>query len=150
MINIAAIQFPVFNPYLLSTCEIYLSGCSKKCLNCHNVELQSYLFGEQLNIEKLIIYLKEREKFFSIISITGGEPLDQNASDFWLLIDSLKQNFPNKQYWLFTSYIKEDIVSKFILESFDYIKVGEYKEELKQEGFPASSNQKLLKKGIDY
>ena len=54
---------------------------------------------------------------------------------------------PKKEYWLFTRY--EDLPC-WVLEFFDVIKIGEYKQDLKVDGFPASSNQKILKRGRDY
>jgi len=149
MIKIAKIQFPVFNPYIKSTIEIYVSGCNRKCFNCHNSELQNFDYGEELNIKKLIRYLKERETFFDIISIVGGDLLEQNDLEAFLFIEKLQDYFKDKEFWLFTGSNIEQC-SLWVLNCFDKIKVGSYKEELKQEGFPASSNQKLLIKGIDY
>jgi len=158
--NIASIQWPTFNPYGKATVELYVSGCNRRCKNCHNPELQNYNYGESINFENLINYLKDREKLFSIISITGGDLLEQKESEAEELILKLKENFPHKEYWLFTGATFEefvdieeqtgDILFVWIKKYFDYIKVGPYKEELKQEGFPSSSNQKLLKKGKDY
>jgi len=143
------LQFPVFNPYNLSTCEIYTVGCTRKCLNCHNPELQSYEVGEELNIEKLIDYLKEREELFSIISITGGDLLCQDMIEAMYLSSTLKLCFPNKELWLFTGAELSECPdwTKILFTS---IKTGLYIENEKQEGFPASKNQKLNKKGVDY
>jgi hypothetical protein len=51
--------------------------------------------------------------------------------------------------WLFTGSEKEKI-PLWGFEYFDRIKVGSYKEELKQDGFPSSSNQRMLVKRKDY
>ena len=147
------IQFPVFNPYIKSTCEIYISGCTRKCKECHNPELWDFNYGEELNIEELIKYLKDREDLFDIISITGGDLLEQNINEAADFIQKLNEIFKYKQFWLFTGYeLKNLQQDKFdwVFIFFDYIKIGCYQKELKQEGFPASSNQKLLIKGKDY
>jgi anaerobic ribonucleoside-triphosphate reductase activating protein len=132
--HIAAIQWPVFSPYLKSTVEIYVSGCNRNCKGCHNPELQNFEYGEELDIEKLVNYLKEREEFFSIISITGGDLLEQNPTEAFNFIKELKINFPTKIFYLFTGDEKEKCLG-WVLDYFDYIKVGCYDEKLKQEGF---------------
>lgn len=148
--NIASIQFPVFAPYESSTVEIYVSGCKGKCDECHNPELWDYGYGEQLS-KKHTDYLKERKDLFENISILGGDLLDQDQHDAIHLIEFLTVNF-DKKLWLFTGYNKDEVFLYFdwVFEIFDYIKVGRYKPELKTDGFPASSNQRLLTKGKDY
>jgi len=143
------LQFPVFSPYEKATCEIYVSGCKANCYNCHNPELQSFEIGEELNIEKLINYLEERKELFKVISITGGDLYWQNEIEAMRLCSTLKLCFPEKEFWLFTGaeFIQ---LSNWYIKIFNYIKTGRYREEFKQTGFPASSNQKLLKKGVDY
>jgi hypothetical protein len=148
-VNIAGVIFPVFNPYQKATVEIYISGCYMKCPSCHNKELQDFKYGEKLNKEKLISYLIEREDLFSIVSITGGELLDQNkeeakAISYWII-----HALPGKKFWLFTGKEKQDIPD-WVFEYFDVVKIGCYREEEKQEGFPASKNQKVLIKGKDF
>ena len=146
--KIANIQFPVFVPYNKSALEIYISGCKRHCKNCCNPELQNFKIGENFSKNHLD-YIKERKSFFDVIAILGGDLLDQNehfACKFSLQLSIL---FENKELWLFTGHNKEEIPD-WVWEIFDYVKIGEYKEELKQDGFPASFNQKLLKKGRDY
>ena len=147
--NIAEVMYPVFNPYNRAACEIYVSGCSRKCKECHNPELQNYYFGEELNIVELVGKLKESERLFDIISITGGDLLCQREGEAKMFTDQLRINFPLKEYWLFTGANRPEL-SNWAYYSFDYIKIGPYDCTLKREGFPSSSNQKLLKKGVDY
>lgn len=146
--NIADVQFPVFNPYKKATVEIYLSGCTIKCDGCQNIELQSFNYGKKLDVVHLLTELKEYEKYISYISILGGEPLDQSEHDFVHLCSQLSIAL-NKPMWLFTGKEKNQI-PEYCYDLFDYIKYGKYEESLKQEGFPASSNQKLIKRGVDY
>jgi anaerobic ribonucleoside-triphosphate reductase activating protein len=152
--NLGGIQFPVFSPYGKPTIEIYISGCGRYCNGCHNPELQNFDYGTLLNTDWLIKYLKEREELFDIISFTGGDLLENAERVFdgflneWL-IKLLQIAFPNKEFWLFTGATQEEL-PQWTKELFDYIKVGRYDETLKHDGFPASSNQKLLKKGLDF
>jgi anaerobic ribonucleoside-triphosphate reductase activating protein len=147
--NLGGVQFPVFKPYEKATFEVYISGCNKKCLGCHNPELQDFNFGAVLEISKLIDFMLERKELFSIISMVGGELLDQNEDEIKVFIYAIKKNFPNKEFWMFTGKSKEE-VPDWALQYFDRIKVGHFEAKLKQEGFPASKNQRLLVKGMDY
>ena len=141
--------FPAFNPYNKPTYEIHISGCNRKCKGCHNYNLQDFTFGEELNLNEYIKKLKKRVKFYDVIAILGGDLLQQDfveARDFAI---QLRTAFRKKELWLFTGE-EIHLVPKWAKEVFDYIKTGPYMERKAQEGFPASSNQKLLKKGKDY
>lgn len=146
--KIASIQFPAFNPYNKSTIEIYFSGCLNNCKNCHNPELHNFEIGEIATLEH-INYIIKRKNLFDVVAFLGGEPLNQNDNEFYEVVNCLKSNLQDKEFWLFTGKEIED-VPIWCKSIFDYIKVGRYIEELKQEGFPASKNQRLLKKGKDY
>lgn len=146
--NIARIQFPVFNPYNKPSVEIYCSGCVGRCDGCHNRQLWDFKVGRPFSYSDLW-YMRERQDLFEVIGLLGGEPLDQNNIEFKAIINLLKCTFPSKEFWLFTRY-EMDEVPDWCKIAFDYIKVGKYMQELYQDGFPASSNQKLLKKVVHY
>ena len=142
--------FPAFNPYNKSTYEIHISGCKNNCKGCHNKEMQDFEYGEELDIDKYIKKLKKRTKLYDAICVMGGDLLSQDFDEASHFTYALRLNFRRKELWLFTGVKGIHLVPKWAKECFDYIKVGPYIENLKQEGFPASSNQKLLKKGKDY
>lgn len=141
--------FPAFKPYDKPTYEIHISGCKNNCKGCHNKVLQDFDYGEDLDVVKYFTKLKERTKFYEAICIMGGDLLDQDIIEMMDFCKLLQVSFSDKELWLFTGKQIQEIPEE-LLEIFDYIKVGEYKEELQQEGFPSSKNQKLLKKGVDY
>lgn len=118
------------------------------CHNCHNPQLQDFNLGNPFSDEDLD-YLKERKDFFDIISFMGGDLMCQDQEEAKKLVTLLKNNFPDKQFWLFTGFEINEL-PEWYKGAFDYIKTGAYVEELRQEGFPTSSNQKLLVKGKDY
>lgn len=148
--NLAALQWPCFVPYQEATVEIYLSGCKgRNCKGCHNPELRDFNFGKKLDYEEVLKYLEQRVDLFKIISITGGDPLLQDLDELHKFIAFLTTHFPLKLFWLFTGAEFEE-VPEWCKKSFAVIKTGIYNVNEKQEGFPASKNQKVWRKGKDY
>jgi anaerobic ribonucleoside-triphosphate reductase activating protein len=145
--NIAGTQL-AFNPYNKACYEIYISGCNQRCKNCQSPQLWDFNNGVEItdNFFKNIV---AKQEFYDVISILGGDLLSQDEHEaFWFVL-RLRTLFTIKKMWLFTGKDKEEVPS-WCFEFFDYIKVGRYDENLKKEGFPASSNQRLLKKGLEY
>jgi len=144
--RIADFQFPVFKPYNSPTLEIYVSGCTRNCVNCCNPELQDYSYGSPLDLDELRCRLIERKGLFKTLSVVGGDLLCQDLEDALKLALMLRNTLPTHELWLFTG--EEDInkIPKWCFEIFDVIKYGLYDVNLKQEGFPASSNQHVWRK----
>lgn len=151
MMNIAATQFSLQT----KSFEIYLSGCNRHCLNCHNPELQNFDIGENY-YSKLDDILGKIHEFSCIIEniwILGGEPLDQDIEELNNLLIILRRT--NKKIWLFTGYEFLD-VSTLTIKLIDFLKTGEYDEiKLVDDNIQykiklPSSNQKIWVKGKDY
>lgn len=147
--------------YTLSTksFEIYVAGCGGQphCINCHNPETWDFNQGTEWNNEYYLSIVKPKViEFSSIIDrvmIFGGEPLDQKHSELLTMLYDLKEL--NKDIWLFTRYLFEDIPEE-IINCCDYIKCGRYIQELETEdniqyGIKLSTiNQYIYKNGTDY
>lgn len=140
--NIAGTQYNI-NHFAF---EIYLSGCNNDCKNCHNPTYKCFSYGEVINYDKLKTRINKFDDIIKNIWVLGGEPFDQNESeliDFFSFISNT-----NKRIWVFTKYYKiKPIFKPFI----NYLKVGEYNEELKVKNYYcygvklATSNQTILK-----
>jgi anaerobic ribonucleoside-triphosphate reductase activating protein len=147
--HIGGIQFPVFKPYKKAAYEIYVSGCKRNCHDCHNPELQNFNFGEKLDLNKLIIDIKKVKNLVEIISITGGDLLCNDPIKSEKLAGNIRVNFTDKELWLFTGANKKECPD-WVWKLFDVVKLGHYDHKTRTGGFPASKNQKILKKGRDY
>lgn len=134
--------------------ELYVSGCAHHpCKGCHNPETWDFEQGNLYSPE-LFSELKRKAKSFKRIiknvMIFGGEPLDSELES--MLKDLSKLGLP---IWLFTHYDLNEAPSH-VKQYCEYIKCGEYKEELatddnEQYGIKlATSNQNIYKRGIDY
>lgn len=137
--------------------EISVCGCHFHCKNCQNPELQDFNNGEELTNNLLNNIIEDIRKYYNKglidnIDIIGGEPLDQNRSEFIAFLEIIKEKFPKLGIWIYTGYEIEDIPDR-ILELSDYIKCGRYIEELRNEnGFKSkygpsliTSNQYIIK-----
>lgn len=132
--------------------NIYLSGCHGHCEGCHSDHTWDFNGGSKLNNNDLVAFIKEQKDFtFDNICILGGEPLDQPLDELAILLQRLKEEFPSKPLWLYTSFRFMQVPSE-IKESIDYLKTGKYlmKRPAAKEQygvFLASNNQVIHKLG---
>lgn len=149
--NIASTQYSLNT----ESFEIYVSGCYGNCKGCFNPILKDFSIGSPLVLQlpSIIEKIKENDLVIKKIWILGGEPLDQSTDELVELLNALK--FLNKELWVYTRHSLESVDNR-IKELCDYIKCGEYREDLRTEdniqyGIKiASSNQKINKKGLDF
>lgn len=152
--NILATQYTLATKSL----EIYVAGCSGNphCTNCHNPESWDFNAGNPIDQKFYDAFSTKVKDFNSLIDnimIFGGEPNDNNLLELEQLLIWLRQF--NKPIWLFTRYERENL-PPFEFELCDYIKCGRYIPELTVEdnlqyGIKlATSNQYIIKKGVDY
>ncbi len=117
--------------------EVYFQGCSKRCVGCHNPELQGY-GGLEYDTEIIFINIKVAKLYDSLIFL-GGEPLEQMEAVRELMNNSGLYNI------LYTGWEYEEIPGD-IRQVMDMIISGPYIEELATNDFPASANQKVTYK----
>jgi anaerobic ribonucleoside-triphosphate reductase activating protein len=120
----------------LSFC-IYFQGCSKRCKGCHNLELQPFCGGVEMNTEELIQKIERGITWYDAVAFLGGEPLMQIEAlkELMLKVKSL-----GLERWIYTGYKLHEIPLE-ILNLASVVVSGEYREDLRRGGFPASSNQ---------
>ena len=151
--RLGGIVWDSVNAYEGMAVEIYVSGCTHRCHGCHNPEMQSFKYGTLLDdksFTSLCDSLRGMEGWFDIISILGGDLLCQPVEEAEKFISDLKKEFPTYQFILFTGSEKDEIPD-WCYRLFDSIKYGKFIENLRCYGKPyGSSNQGILKKGIDY
>ena len=92
------------------------------------------------------------------LTLSGGHPLDpHNAPKVLEIVKRVKMVFPNKDIWIYSGYVWEDIIKdntlKEILECTDVLVDGAYVDELRDISlaFRGSSNQRIIdvKKTLD-
>ncbi len=75
----------------IGTPEVFVrfQGCSVKCKWCDTSEAIKFGVGKQMTVEQIISEIKKHES--KKVSLTGGEPLDQNRVELLQLIKELKK-----------------------------------------------------------
>ena len=125
-----------------------ISGCPYKCKGCHSTYLWEYK-GNYLSKDIDSIF-NEYLGMFSCVCFMGG---DTNLIELKELLKLCKSKGVKTCIYSGTDDIS---IFKDCMKYLDYIKYGSYKEELKCDNNIfygvklATSNQKMLKKGIDY
>lgn len=94
--------------------SLYVSGCPHKCKGCFNPETWDYNAGKpftEKEVQKIIDSLKP--EYISGLSLLGGEPLaEQNRKEIALLVQKVKELFPDKTIWCWTGFLYEDLLSE--------------------------------------
>ena len=92
--------------------SIFFSGCHFHCKGCFNSEAWNFNSGKPFTREVYEQKIKPTiTKHISGISILGGEPLHiKNIKNTCLLINWFKEDFPNKNIWLWTGYTLEELI----------------------------------------
>jgi anaerobic ribonucleoside-triphosphate reductase activating protein len=114
--------------------DIFTIGCNGCCHNCCNPEIKNWdIDGLSVNqaILKLKNLCKDFDKTIDRFIIVGGDPCDaelMTKGQVSLFIDKIK-SFSKKPIYLFTRHKLEDIPLS-LKDKCDYIKTGEYIEEL--------------------
>lgn len=136
--------------------SLFVTGCTHKCFNCFNKELQSFNSGELwTDTETKLIIDHLSDNHVAGLSILGGEPM-QNAEGLISMIREVKQH-TDKNIWLWSGYEYEDIISDKqrlnLLREVDVLIEGKFIDRLKDITlkFRGSSNQRVIdvKKSLD-
>lgn len=124
---------------------IWFGGCSMGCKGCHNPELQPANKGETYDTKTILFAICNEctKQDLDTVVLLGGEPLEQEFEDLSLLVNKLRTY--GYKVWLYTGWEFEDIPSA-IKDNLYTIKCGRYNEELKCDGFPSSTNQRIFRK----
>lgn len=126
-------------------CTIWFSGCMMGCDGCHNPELQNHNVGVKHpwhSVYGCVSWIYQRAEVTTVV-MTGGDPLDQDQEELEVLCRELY----NSKYkiWIYTGR-EFDEVPQYMKDYAHTIKCGPYIQSLRTDGFPASSNQYIMRK----
>lgn len=132
---------------------IYVSGCDRHCVNCHNPQTWDFKNGYEMTdevIEQIVTDYKNNS-LLDGFTILGGEPLHpDNRKGLAKLIAELRKVSDN--IWIYTGYELEDLIKindetlNYILYRTDILVDGPFVEGLKTDtSFIGSSNQRFIR-----
>ena len=133
-------------------CVLWVSGCDIHCKNCHNQSTWDFNSGQLFTEDTMQeILLTLTKPYISRFTISGGHPLDpHNAPKVLEIAKRVKMVFPNKDIWIYTGYVWENIMKdetlREILKYTDVLVDGAYVDELRDISlaFRGSSNQRII------
>ena len=126
----------------------WCAGCSRKCKGCFNPETWSFEAGKPFD-DTARNYLFEQlsKPYIKGITFSGGHPFEsENLNDVTKLLKDIKQKFPQKDIWLYTGFIWEQVKDFEAIKYVDVLVDGPYIEELRDMtlAFRGSSNQRII------
>ena len=134
---------------------LWVAGCSHHCKNCHNPITWDcnggLLFDEDAKQE---IFDELDHDYISGITFSGGDPLHiANREEVALLIEEIKEKYPDKNIWVYTGYTLDELVDmgnpeiNTILQNIDVLVDGKFVEELKDPKYKwaGSTNQNIIR-----
>ena len=128
--------------------SIFMQGCHFHCKDCFNEEAWDFNGGKEYTDETINRVLELCEKEYIVgLSILGGEPIHpKNIEGTTKLAKLFKEKFPNKNLWIWTGFLFEDIKSNEVFNYVDTLVDGQFKTELfdPRLKWKGSSNQRVI------
>ena len=130
----------------------WISGCNIGCFNCYNPQTWDFNSGIPFTDDTMQEILYDLSKpYIKGCTLSGGHPLDpHNAPKVLEIVKRVKMVFPNKDIWIYSGYVWEDIIKdetlREILKYTDVLVDGAYIDELRDISLPfkGSSNQRII------
>ncbi len=121
------------------TLAINLSNCPHRCPGCHSPQLQQDI-GNELDEQALCLLLDSYRDAITCVCFMGG---DADSEAVGRLADFIKKNCDGRLKTAWYSGNNE-LYNKKLTSSFDFIKIGEYREALGGLDKP-TTNQRLYR-----
>lgn len=126
---------------------LWTQGCEHHCKNCHNPETWNPKKGKEFtDVERKVLFDFLNNEFCRGLTVTGGDPLYPSNREYLRdLLKEVKKTFPNKDIWVWTGYLYEQIDTD-LLKYVDVLVDGKYEEAQKDVSLPysGSRNQRVI------
>lgn len=117
---------------------IFFAGCSIRCPGCQNEALWNKSSGTLVTLENVLDEI-DANRLADGVAFLGGEPTDQLEFLIALAqkIDLYKALYTGREF--------EQLPAQ-LLDEINFIVCGPFRQDLPNDGFPASSNQRIFNK----
>ena len=128
--------------------SLFVSGCRNHCKGCFQPETWDFNFGQPFTREtenEIIEAL--RPAWIQGLTVLGGDPMEpENKEGLLTFLKRLRMELPDKDIWLYTGYLWEDVSNEPILNFVDVLVDGPFIEAEKDAGlaFRGSRNQRII------
>lgn len=126
--------------------SLFVSGCNHKCKGCFNSEAWDFNYGKKFTLKTQNEISDMLSKtYIKGLSVLGGEPLQQDKT-LLLFLKYVKKLLPQKDIWLYTGYVYEEIKDREELNYIDVLVDGPFIEEKKNVNlkYRGSENQRII------
>ena len=128
--------------------SLFVSGCRNHCEGCFQPQTWDFEYGQPFTKEVEDEILEAlRPDWIQGLSILGGEPMEAENQEVLLpFLKRVKKEYSNKDVWLYSGYLYEQIKDAELLQYVDVLVDGPFVETLKDPSlaFRGSSNQRIL------
>jgi|GEM_PF-59798 len=127
---------------------LWVAGCSHGCKNCHNPITWDICGGipfDDAAREELFAELSQ--PYISGVTMSGGDPLHMaNRDEIGALIKEIHETFPDKNIWIYTGYLWEEVKDLPFMPLADVLVDGPFIEEQKDTAlhWKGSANQRVI------
>lgn len=134
---------------------VWVAGCNRKCPGCHNPHTWNYNQGKELLSDEVMnkIFQKASYDYIQGITLSGGDPFDQDKEsleELLIFIKQFKLEYPNKDIWIYSGglyedFIKDDTIREILVWA-DVLVDGPFIQEKKILDLPfrGSTNQRII------
>lgn len=125
---------------------LFVTGCQHACPGCYNSSTWNRMHGKPFTAEV-------RDRLLDLcdghdgLSLSGGDPLlPANRDAIAALCRAFKLRYPDKDIWMWTGYVYEDIRHLELLRDVDVLIDGPYLKDLPHTlPWRGSDNQRLIR-----
>lgn len=152
MSNMGKLRYARYYPFDLvngegARCVLFVTGCSHGCDGCHNSTTWNPNSGEPVTeglVQRIISDLAHLDGF----TIIGGDPLMmRNRLGVTELCRRIKEAYPDKDIWMWTGYLFDEIHNLDVMTYVDVLIDGRYiKSQPTTKPWRGSDNQRMFRK----
>ena len=128
--------------------SLFVSGCRNHCKGCFQPETWDFTFGQPFTRETENEIMEAlRPAWIQGLTILGGDPMEPENREMLIpFLKRLRSELPDKDIWLYTGYLWENVKNEPILNFVDVLVDGQFIEEEKDAGlaFRGSRNQRII------